>query len=153
MVIKFGRNGRFLACSAYPDCKNTKPLEGEVEKIDRKCPACGAPMEVRHGRFGRFIACSKYPECKTTLKLTTGVKCPREGCDGELVERNSKRGKFYSCSKYPDCKYSVSSKPVAQPCPACGFAFMVEKSTQTHGDHLYCTNCKHRTVGEQSGIT
>ncbi len=146
MVIKFGRNGRFLACSAYPDCKNTKPLDGEVEKLDKKCPNCGSPMEIRQGRFGRFIACSNYPKCKTTESVTTGVKCPQDGCTGELVEKTSKKGKFYACSRYPNCKYLVSSKPVPAKCPACGFSFMVEKSTKTHGDHLYCTNCKHRLI-------
>jgi len=150
MVIKFGRNGRFLACSAYPDCKNTKPLEGEVEKLDKKCPNCGSPMEIRQGRFGRFIACSNYPQCKTTESVTTGVKCPQDGCTGELVEKTSRRGKFYACSRYPDCKYSVSSKPVPKKCPACGFSFMIEKSTKTHGDHLFCTNCKHRVVEQKA---
>ena len=152
MVIKFGRNGRFLACSAYPDCKNTRPLEGEVEKIDKKCPKCGSPMEIKQGRFGRFIACSNYPECKTTESVSTGVKCPKGGCSGELVERSSRRGKFYACSRYPDCKYSVSSKPVSKPCPACGYNFMVEKSTKIKGDHLYCTNCKHRVVLEEAEV-
>jgi len=149
MVIKFGRNGRFLACSSYPDCKNTKPLEGDIEKIDKKCPNCGAQMEIRQGRFGRFIACSNYPECKTTEKISTGVKCPTKDCDGELIERTSRRGIFYSCSRYPDCKYAINSKPVSKQCPACGHSFMVEKSTKTHGDHLYCTNCKHRLIEEK----
>ncbi|MCP4581560.1 MAG: type I DNA topoisomerase [candidate division Zixibacteria bacterium] len=147
MVIKFGRNGRFLACSAYPDCKNTKPLGDEVEKIDKKCPNCGSPMEIRQGRFGRFVACSKYPDCKTTESVSTGVKCPEDGCTGEILERTSRKGKiFFSCSRYPDCKFSLWSKPVNHPCPACGKSFMVEKSTQAKGDHLYCQSCKHRVV-------
>ena len=150
MVIKFGRNGRFLACSAYPECKNTKPLAGEVETIDKKCPNCGAAMEIRRGRFGRFIACTNYPECKTTESISTGVKCPEKDCTGEIVERTSRKGKvFYSCSRYPDCEFSLWSKPVAHPCPACGNSFMVEKSTKSHGDHLYCPICKHRLVEEE----
>ena len=144
MVIRFGRNGRFLACSAFPKCKNAKPLGEEVEQIDKKCPSCGAPMEIRQGRFGRFIACSRYPECKTTQPISTGVKCPEKGCDGEILERRSKRGRvFYSCSHYPECKFSLWSKPVPQPCPACGYSFMVEKYSQTKGAHLYCRKCKH----------
>ena len=147
MVIKYGRNGRFLACSAYPDCKNTKPLGNEVEKIDKKCPNCGSPMEIRQGRFGRFVACSRYPECKTTASVSTGVKCPEENCTGEILERKSRKGRvFYSCSRYPECNFSLWSKPVNHPCPACGYKFMVEKSTQAKGDHLYCPNCKHRAV-------
>jgi len=147
MVIKFGRNGRFLACSAYPDCKNTRPLENEVEKINKKCPNCGSPMEIRHGRFGRFVACSRYPECKTTESVSTGVKCPEENCTGEILERKSRKGRvFYSCSRYPECDFSLWSKPVNHPCPACGNKFMVEKSTQAKGEHFYCPNCKHRVV-------
>ena len=104
-------------------------------------------MEIRQGRFGRFIACSDYPNCKTTESVSTGVKCPEDDCDGEILERSSKKGKiFYSCSRYPDCKFSLWSKPVNHPCPACGKSFMVEKSTKAKGDHLYCQSCKHRVV-------
>jgi DNA topoisomerase-1 len=150
MVIKFGRNGRFLACSAFPKCKNTKPLDEEFEQIDKKCPNCGAPMEIRQGRFGRFIACSRYPECKTTEPISTGVKCPEKDCDGEILERRSKRGRvFYSCSRYPKCKFSLWFKPVPRKCPACGYSFMVEKSTAARGEYLYCTNCKHHLVEEK----
>ena len=149
MVIKFGRNGRFLACSAYPKCKNTRPLDLEVEKIDKKCPNCGAPMEIRHGRFGRFIACTNYPKCKTTESVPTGVKCPEKGCTGEILERTSRKGKiFYSCSRYPDCEFSLWSKPVPVPCPACGNKFMVEKSSQARGDYLACPVCKHKVTEE-----
>jgi DNA topoisomerase-1 len=144
MVIKYGRNGRFLACSGYPECKNTKPLNGEVEKTDKKCPKCGSPMEIRRGRFGRFLACSRYPECKTTESVSTNVKCPEKDCGGEILERTSKRGRiFYSCSHYPKCKFSSWSKPVSTPCPACGHPYMVEKSSQAKGQYLYCPNCKH----------
>ena len=150
MVIKYGRNGRFLACSAYPDCKNTRPLEAEVEKTDKVCPNCGAPMEIRHGRFGRFMACSNYPDCKTTMSISTGVKCPEKGCDGEILERTSRKGKvFYSCSRYPDCKFSLWSKPVDHACPSCGNSYMVEKHTQAKGDYLYCPLCKHKIYEQE----
>lgn len=121
LVIKWGRNGKFLACTGYPECKNTKdfttdqtgkvvPLARE-EATDSKCPKCGAGMLVKSGRFGRFIACSKYPDCKTTLPFSTGVNCPEEGCGGMLIERRSKRGIFYGCSNYPKCKHAVQKLP------------------------------------------
>ncbi|MBI5888031.1 MAG: type I DNA topoisomerase [Deltaproteobacteria bacterium] len=123
MVIKWGRNGKFLACSGYPDCKNTKDFKtdeaGNVvaleraapEITDEKCPKCGSSMLIKSGRFGRFLACSKYPECKTTSPLTTGVPCP-ENCGGKIVEKRSRWGKvFFSCSNYPKCKYAANEMP------------------------------------------
>ena len=146
MVIKWGRNGRFLACTGYPECKTTKPLNGGVvEETDKNCPTCSAPMVIRTGRYGKFMACSKYPECKTTLPVTTGVPCPEPKCTGEMVERRSRRGKtFFSCSRYPDCKYATWDKPVLHACPACSFPLMTEKNTKTHGEHLRCPACGHR---------
>jgi DNA topoisomerase-1 len=150
MVIKYGRNGRFLACSAYPECKNTKPLENEVEKTDKKCPNCGAPMEIRRGRFGRFLACTNYPECKTTMSISTGVKCPEKGCTGEIMERTSKKGRvFYSCSRYPKCKFSMWTKPVNKACPECNNYYMVEKHSQAKGNYLFCPACKYTIVEEE----
>ena len=123
MVIKWGRRGKFLACSGYPECKNTKDFKtdeaGKVVALERaapepteeKCPKCGAPMFIKTGKFGRFLACSKYPECKTTSPLTTGVPCP-EGCGGKIVEKRSRWGKvFFSCSNYPKCKYAANEMP------------------------------------------
>ncbi len=144
MIIKHGRNGKFMACSGYPNCKNTKSLEDEEPiQIDEKCPTCGGPMQVRRSRFGRYIACLKYPECKTTKSFPTGVKCPEEGCKGELVERTTRRGKiFFSCSEYPACEHSIWYKPVNIACESCGFPYIVEKSTKAKGDHLACLKCK-----------
>ncbi len=137
MVIKWGKLGYFLACSGYPECKNTmnfkRSEDGTIEAMKEEttgenCPQCGSAMVIKSGRFGRFIACSKYPECKTTKPITTGVACPQEGCSGELTEKRSKRGKvFYSCTKYPACKFAMWDKPVTKPCPQCGAPFMAEK--------------------------
>ncbi len=144
MIIKHSRNGRFLACSGYPDCRNTKSLQDDVEEIDEKCPNCGSPMQIRRGRFGRFIACTNYPQCKTTKSVSTGVKCPEEGCPGNLVERTTRRGKpFFSCSEYPACEHSIWYRPVKIECDSCGFPYMMEKSTKTRGEHLACPKCKH----------
>ena len=137
MVIKWGKLGYFLACSAYPECKNTTEFkrkeDGSIEVVrdegtGESCPACGSPMVIKSGRFGKFLACSGYPACKTTKPITTGVKCPEPGCTGEITEKRSKRGKvFYSCTRYPDCKFATWDKPISQPCPQCGAPFLVEK--------------------------
>jgi DNA topoisomerase-1 len=146
MVVKWGRNGKFLACSAYPDCRNTRPLDNSDngEPVERDCPKCGEPLVYRRGRFGKFIACSSYPDCKYTESITTGVKCPMKECDGELAQRRSARGKiFYGCTKYPECKFASWYKPVARECTACGHPLMVEKETRKLGRHLACPECKH----------
>lgn len=147
MVIKWGRNGQFLACSGYPDCKNTKPFvrteNGEVqtapeETTDEICPKCGSGMVVKRGRFGKFLACSRYPECSYTQGISTGVACPEDG--GKIVERKSRFGKtFYSCSNYPDCKFALWHKPIPRPCPKCGAPFLVEKFSKKTGLVIACS--------------
>ncbi|MBI1785451.1 topoisomerase DNA-binding C4 zinc finger domain-containing protein, partial [Candidatus Sumerlaeota bacterium] len=138
MIVRWGRNGKFLACSAYPNCKNTKPIimgeDGTVEIVkdevtDKVCPNCGKQMVIKSGRRGRFLACSGYPDCKTSQPLPIGVKCARPGCSGELLERRSGKGKtFYACSAYPECNFSVWELPVKVKCEACGEEkFMVGK--------------------------
>ncbi len=147
MVIKWGRNGRFMACSGYPTCKSTKPLAEDTEKhqhlIKEKCELCGADMIVKGGRFGAFLGCSNYPNCKNTKPISTGIKCPK--CkEGNLIERKTKKGKrvFYGCSKYPDCDFASWDKPVAQACPLCGNDYIVTKYTQAKGEYLICPACK-----------
>jgi len=130
MVIRWGRHGRFLACSGYPNCKNAKPLDdnGKKEQIttDETCAECGAPMVVKSGRFGKFLACSRYPECKYTKPLSTGIKCPLD--NGEIIERKTRKGRlFWSCSNYPNCKFASWYKPVPERCPSCGADFLLEK--------------------------
>lgn len=146
MIIKWGRHGRFLACSAYPKCKNTKPLEGDNQSqkaepvlTDETCEKCGAPMAIKSGRFGKFLACSRYPECKNTKPISTGVKCPLD--EGDIVERKSKRGRsFWSCSNYPDCKFALWLKPVPEKCPKCNAPFLVEKRNKTGEVFHACQN-------------
>lgn len=123
MVVRWGRFGRFLACSGFPECRSARPLPGEEESeaTDEKCDLCSAPMIARSGRYGRFLACSRYPECKGTRPLHTkvGVACPR--CQGDLVARRTRRGRtFYGCANYPGCRFVSWSRPLAEPCPSCG---------------------------------
>ncbi len=105
------------------------------------CPNCGRPMVIKVGRFGKFLACSGYPDCKTTMPyaVKTGVSCPQ--CGGELVKRISKKKKkvFYGCSKFPQCQFTVSRRPIAQPCPDCGNLLV-----QYRGDWAKCVACQHK---------
>jgi DNA topoisomerase-1 len=142
MVTKAGRFGLFLACSAYPDCENTRELEQPepgTEDLEETCENCGRPMVVKRGRFGPFLACSGYPECKTTRRLITtkqGVtaarptqvleeRCPR--CGANLVVKHGRFGEFTACSTYPTCKY-VKLKATGVKCPNDGGDIVERKS-------------------------
>lgn len=148
MVVRWGRNGRFLACSGYPSCKNTKPLEAadpEIQQSNEVCDKCGEAMVVKKGRYGTFLACSAYPKCQRTRPINLGITCPEDGCGGYLTRRRSQRGRtFYGCSNYPDCKFVVWDPPVNQACPSCEFPMMVEKSDKSGDTSLQCTRCNHR---------
>jgi DNA topoisomerase-1 len=153
VVIKFGRNGEFLACTAYPDCDFTsnftrdeagtivivEPEPQERQKVGT-CPECGQDLVLKKARTGsRFIACTGYPKCKYTQSYSTGVKCPKQDCPGELVEKSSKRGKvFYACNQYPDCKTAYWNWPIAEECPTCGSPILVRKETKARGEHVAC---------------
>ena len=148
LVVKWGRNGQFIACTGYPDCKYTKPLEDE-ETTDQVCEKCGSSMVVKTGRFGRFLACSAYPTCKNTKPYSTGVSCPNDGCDGQIIERRSGRGKlFYGCSNYPQCKFASWNKPVPRACPKCRHPFMEARYNKSKGAFLACPECKHQISEE-----
>ena len=150
LVVKWGRNGRFIACKGYPDCRYTKPLDEESVETDHVCEDCGAPMVVKVGRFGRFLACSNYPDCKFTKPLSTGVPCPQEGCGGQIVERKSRRGRtFFGCSNYPNCRFATWYRPVPQECPQCRHPYMEEKSSKAKGQYLQCPQCKASVQNEK----
>jgi DNA topoisomerase-1 len=140
LVSKFGRFGRFIACTGYPECKYrrslTEPVEPEV--TDEVCEKCGKPMVKKTGRYGPFLGCSGYPECKSIKNIDdgTGVACPQ--CNqGELVAKRSRRGKpFYSCNRYPECEFAVWQRPVNVPCPDCGGLVTVSATAAR------CEGCK-----------
>ena len=150
LSIRWSRNGPFLACSGYPECKFSSDYQRdekggihirEEQPTGEICDKCGKPMVKKRGRYGEFLACSGYPECKTTRAPSTGIPCPREGCEGELVERSGKFGRhFYGCNKYPDCKTVFWTMPVKKECPACGSPIMVEKTSKREGTKLVCAN-------------
>ena len=147
MVVKWGRNGRFLACPGYPHCKNTKPLEQDQEqaRTDEKCELCSSPMVVKTGLYGRFLACSGYPDCRNVKPYSLGISCPEQDCGGEVVEKQSRKGKvFYSCNQYPNCKFASWDKPVEGPCPHCEAPLLYEKNSRNGAPMLLCRVCENR---------
>jgi len=148
MVVKIGKFGKFLACTGFPECKNTKELDenGKKEepmKIEGKCPDCGRDLVQRRGRFGSFVGCSGYPDCKYIRKEPEKefATCPKCN-EGKIVTKRSKRGIFYACNKYPDCKTAYWSQPTGDRCPEC-------KDLLLHGknDTVVCGNkeCGYKT--------
>lgn len=132
LFIKYGKNGAFLACSNYPECKFTSDFKrtdiGEIEisaekpaeSVGVKCEKCGRDLVIKRSRFGEMIACPGYPECKniknfikkpdgSILIIEPGMKmadpCPK--CSGEVVIKSGRNGIFAACSNYPDCKFTA----------------------------------------------
>jgi DNA topoisomerase-1 len=149
MVLKWGRYGKFLACSGYPGCKNTRQMAGtdgpetEVAEDVAKatCPICSRAMVLKKGRFGPFLACVGYPECRSTQRLVRGSdgklqvevfapideKCPE--CGSPLMRRRGRFGPFVACSAYPTCKHikKNEAKEIGIVCPDCGQGQLVER--------------------------
>src|SRR5665213_3441690 len=148
MVIKWGRHGKFIACTGYPDCTNTREIaqEGVTEQDEAVyCDNCGRPMVLKKGRFGQFLACSGYPDCKTTKQLGAGQKpqdvpldeaCPQ--CSNKLVKKFGRFGEFIACSNYPTCKY-VKQKTIGVKCPNCSAGEIIERRSK-RGKTFYGCN-------------
>jgi DNA topoisomerase-1 len=176
MVIKWGKNGRFLACSNYPECKNTmnftQDKEGIIKNVeakttDTKCNKCGKTMVVKEGRFGQFLACSGYPDCKNTINATVnedGEIVPQEApttdeicelCGKPMAVKRGRFGQFLGCTGYPDCKnikkMGKDGKVIKQEtvlsdetCEKCGKPMAVKRGR--FGQFLGCTgypDCKN----------
>jgi len=102
MVVKNGRNGKFLACSGYPKCKNTKTL-AEQKTSEIPCPECGGKLLWRQSRRGAFWGCEHYPKCKFISKFEpSDKKCEVEGCGGALAPRTYRNKEVYECVKCKD---------------------------------------------------
>ncbi|HTB17334.1 MAG TPA: type I DNA topoisomerase [Bryobacteraceae bacterium] len=144
LVIKWGKFGKFIACTGYPECSNTRELppdpasaEGLSEQdAEEYCENCGRVMVLKKGRFGQFYACSGYPDCKTTKQIggtqkksdvPLDEKCPQ--CGNNLVLKNGRFGEFTACSTYPKCKY-VKQKTIGVPCPNCSEGEVVERRSK-----------------------
>lgn len=128
MIIRWGRYGKFLACSGFPDCKHSENLI--EEKSNKKCPECDRELITRHGRYGKFLACSGYPECRHTENVAHEVPC--RSCGGEMVIISTKRGKIFKCKS---CDFSSFYPPINEKCPTCGKG-MVSKRGQN-----FCPDC------------
>jgi DNA topoisomerase-1 len=146
MVVKSGKFGTFLACSGYPECKQTRAwVKGEGAVLEEKrtditCKKCGGAMVVRQSRTGqKFLACENYPRCRQTESLSTNVPCPEHDCPGKLVERTSKKGRrFYGCDQYPRCRFALWDEPINETCPECGTEVLVIKRTKASGPVVKC---------------
>jgi len=155
MAIKSGRNGIFLACTGYPECRNTanftRDERGKIivevaqdtgEEMGT-CEKCGKPMVQKKGRYGPFVACSGYPDCKNIWApdpVSTGVRCPEAGCSGTLVEKTSKKGKkFFACNRYPECRFATWDEPYDGVCPECGTPVLnIKRPKKENGPILTC---------------
>jgi DNA topoisomerase-1 len=124
-AYRFGKNGRFLSCSTYPDCDYAAPIDREgrpllAERVNVACPEDGSQMELRSGRFGKFLASVNYPDIKFVINLDkkgqikmpsqppvlTDLECPK--CNSPLNLRRGKRGPWLGCSKFPKCRGRAS---------------------------------------------
>ncbi len=153
MVIKVSKRGRFLGCSRYPDCTNTKPLpkNGLEEKKEPEiaegitCDICGKPMVIRDSKYGKFYGCIDYPKCKGIKQISSNVKCPK--CkEGHLNERYSPKSKkkFWGCSNYPKCDYLTNYEPINKECPNCHHYYIEARFRKKGGEwekYLKCPNC------------
>ena len=111
------------------------------EPTDLVCEKCGKPMMKKLGKFGFFIACSGFPDCRNAKAIPLG-KCPKDGCDGDVVKRSSKKGRpFYSCSRYPDCDFITREIPTNKACPDCGKLLFSQK-IKGKGQRIVCLNEK-----------
>jgi len=163
LSIRLGRRGRFVGCTAFPECDYTRNLgedgeSTEPEKVEgRNCPDCESDLIIRHGRYGKFIGCSNYPKCKHIEPIEqpadTEVECP-ECKQGTILQRKSRYGKiFFSCGRYPDCSYAIWNKPVARPCPDCDWPILTLKTTKRKGTELICPQkeCGYATAADEEG--
>jgi DNA topoisomerase-1 len=164
MLKRWSKNGWFLGCANYPECKNTRDLGPDgngplsvqpPRETGIVCDKCGKGMIIKTGRFGEFLSCSGYPACKNAKPVPIGVPCPK--CGGDLIEVRPKRAKgmgrggkvFYGCSRYSDetvkCDFRIWQKPIAEPCPDCGAAFLVMAGTKLR-PFIGCANkeCGYR---------
>ena len=137
----------FMLTLARAD-KEAKRVKRKEIPTDLTCPDCGGVVVIKTGRYGKFFSCSNFPKCRYTQSLTLGVKCPQEGCGGEVIERRSKKGRtFFGCNQFPQCKFMAWDKPVNKKCPQCGANFLVEKKNKEGQTNHKCVNKEYGYKG------
>ena len=106
MVYKLGRFGRFLACPNFPDCRNTKAIQVEIEA---PCPQCGGKLLEKTSRKGRkFYGCERYPECEfVSWEMPVCQKCPK--CGGYMVFKRGRKGENYHVCANENCRERIAA--------------------------------------------
>jgi ssDNA-binding Zn-finger/Zn-ribbon topoisomerase 1 len=166
MVYRWAKNGRFLACSGYPECKQSFNVDAEGRPVvpkesDQACPACGKPMVMRRSRLGYFLGCSAYPECDKAIPCDAegnAYKLVKEeeltdkcdACGSEMRVKRFRGRTFLACSGYPNCKQTqpipegvyIEKKPAPPAeeagvkCEKCGRAMVIR--TGSRGKFIAC---------------
>ncbi len=161
MIVRWNRYGRFLGCSAYPECKSTRPIDQppEVDLGDEKCPQCGGELLVKSGRYGPFVACSNYPECRFTRPLDkdravapVDAKCPQ--CGSPMAVKTGRYGEFLACTGYPACKHT-QPLTLGLACPKCENGEVVKRRTRRGRIFFGCTRypeCDWSTWDTPTGV-
>ena len=156
LISRFGKYGRFIGCSGYPDCDYMRKVDkdGSTEEVvapeevpDRVCPKDGGKLLIRSGKYGKFISCANYPKCKHIEELNKpdlegAVDCP-ECKKGKIVPKKGRFGVFYSCNNYPECKTIFKYEPIAESCDECSYPVTMLHTTKTKGTQRICPKCKH----------
>jgi DNA topoisomerase-1 len=160
MVEKYSKSGRFLGCSKYPECKATRPIDGQPRaaavETEHRCPKCGKTLLLRENKRGHWLACSGYPACKESFNLdAAGNPVPSvvetehvcEKCGKPMVMRQGSRGNFLGCTGYPKCRNTLPVDDQGQPvtpvkvevkCEKCGGPMGIKSGRR--GAFLGCLN-------------
>lgn len=164
MVYRFGKNGRFLACSGFPECSSSMNIDEEGKPVkaivaEEPCELCGKPMILRRSRMGPFLGCSGYPDCTNTkpsdeegnpLKKVQpeDIKETCDECRSPMAVKFSRGRAFLGCTAYPKCKttkplppgvYVEKPKPLPAGvrCDKCGRDMVIR--TGRRGPFLSCS--------------
>jgi DNA topoisomerase-1 len=160
MVEKYSKSGRFLGCSKYPECKATRPIDGQPRaaavETEHRCPKCGKPLLLRENQRGQWLACSGYPTCRESFSIDAqGNPVPSSvetehvctKCGKPMVMRQGSRGNFLGCTGYPKCRNTMPVDDQGRPvtpvtvevkCEKCGGPMGVKSGRR--GPFLGCLN-------------